>query len=207
MSIVVIGGNSRNIGKTSVVAGLIAALPEFRWTAIKITQYGHGVCSINGESCHCAVAEHPYAITEEKDKTGGTDTSRFLAAGAQRSIWVRTKQGNLAVAMPQLRRRIAAAGNVIIESNSLIRFLRPDLYISVLDENVRDFKTSAKEFLDRADAYLVHASPSRSRWDGFSPEVFRDKAVFAFAPPDYVPEELLEFARMRLGLAASSRRV
>lgn len=207
MSIVVIGGNSRNIGKTSVVAGLIAALPEFRWTAIKITQYGHGVCSINGETCHCAVDQHPYAITEEKDRSAGTDTSRFLAAGAQRSIWVRTKQGNLAVAMPQLRRRMAAAGNVIIESNSLIRFLRPDLYISVLDENVSDFKTSAKELLDRADAYLVHASQSRSKWAGFSPEVFRDKPVFAFAPPDYVPEELLEFVRMRLGLAAGSRRV
>ena len=49
MSIVVIGGHTRNIGKTSVVAGLIAALPHFHWTALKITQYGHGVCSANGE--------------------------------------------------------------------------------------------------------------------------------------------------------------
>jgi len=43
VSLVVVGGHSRNVGKTSVVAGLIAALQELDWTAVKITQYGHGV--------------------------------------------------------------------------------------------------------------------------------------------------------------------
>src|SRR5437762_11263954 len=88
MAILVIGGHSRNVGKTSVVAGLIAALPERAWTAVKITQYGHGVCSINGETCGCADAEHGWAITEDRDCSGATDTSRFLTAGAQRSLWV-----------------------------------------------------------------------------------------------------------------------
>src|SRR5512146_801370 len=70
MSIVVIGGHSRSVGKTSVVAGLIAALPERRWTAMKITQYGHGVCSVNGEDCGCAVDEHTWAVTPEQDRSG-----------------------------------------------------------------------------------------------------------------------------------------
>ena len=39
MAVIVVGGHSRSIGKTSVVAGLIARLPEFHWTAFKITQY------------------------------------------------------------------------------------------------------------------------------------------------------------------------
>ena len=46
MAIVVIGGHSRNVGKTSVVAGLITRLRELDWLAIKITQFGHGVCSV-----------------------------------------------------------------------------------------------------------------------------------------------------------------
>src|SRR6266436_1909073 len=37
MAIIVVGGHTRNIGKTSVVAGLIAALPEMHWTAFKVT--------------------------------------------------------------------------------------------------------------------------------------------------------------------------
>ena len=35
MSLIIIGGHSRSVGKTSVVAGLIAALREHRWTAAK----------------------------------------------------------------------------------------------------------------------------------------------------------------------------
>ena len=163
MAIVVIGGHSRNVGKTSVVAGLIAALPEYNWTAFKVTQYGHGVCSLNGEACHCATDDHSWAISEEKDRSGESDTSRFLAAGAVRSLWVRTEQGRLAEAMPTIRRRIAEAQNVILESNSILKFVRPDLYLTVLDPATPDFKRSAQEFLDRADAVILHA-PDEYKW-------------------------------------------
>jgi hypothetical protein len=137
MSLVVIGGHSRSVGKTSVVAGLISALPEFEWTAAKITQYGHGICSANGEACDCATGDHSWAFTEERDRTGESDTSRFLAAGAGRVFWVRTEQGRLAEAMPTLRDRLKSARNVIIESNSVMKFLRPDLYLTILDQEIR----------------------------------------------------------------------
>ena len=51
MKLVMVGGHARNVGKTSVVAGIIAGLREFNWTAAKITQFGHGVCSVNGKAC------------------------------------------------------------------------------------------------------------------------------------------------------------
>src|SRR5205823_12929213 len=144
MAIVVIGGHSRSVGKTSVVAGLISALPEFEWTALKITQYGHGVCSANGEACDCATSDHSWAISEEHDRSGESDTSRFLVAGAQRALWVRTEQGRLAEVMPAFRHRLEGARNVIIESNSVLKFLRPDLYLTVLDPLTADFKNSAR---------------------------------------------------------------
>src|SRR5205807_8048357 len=103
MAVVVIGGHSRSVGKTSLVAGLIAALPEFQWTAAKVTQFGHGFCSANGEPCDCATDAHEWAITEERDRSGISDSSRFLVAGATRALWVRTRQGMLAEAMPELR--------------------------------------------------------------------------------------------------------
>src|SRR3954451_168645 len=127
MSLIVIGGHSRSVGKTSVVAGLISALPERDWLAVKITQYGHGICSANGEPCDCVTDDHASAITEERDRSGETDTSRFLVAGAARSLWVRTRQGFLAEAMPRLRQQIASAENVIIESNSVMKFIRPNV--------------------------------------------------------------------------------
>src|ERR1700680_3391088 len=156
MAIIVIGGHSRSVGKTSVVAGLISALREYDWTAVKITQYGHGVCSANGATCDCATADHSWAINEDKDRGGESDTSRFLVAGAARSLWVRTEQGRLAEAMPALRKRLDRSHNAIVESNSVLKFLRPDLYLTVLDPGTEDFKTSAREFLDRAAAVILH---------------------------------------------------
>src|ERR1700751_842548 len=122
MALIVIGGHSRSVGKTSVVAGLIAALPEFRWSALKITQYGHGICSANGQACDCATNDHSWAISEERNRTGDSDTSLFLAAGPARVWWVRTEQGRLAEAMPMLREKLAGTENVIMESNSVLKF-------------------------------------------------------------------------------------
>ena len=201
MSTVVIGGHSRNLGKTSVVAGLIAALPEFQWTAVKITQFGHGVCSVHGESCDCATDEHTQAISEEKSRAGDSDTSRFLVAGAARSLWVRTKQGWLAEAMPDIRSRLAGAKNVIIESNSVMKFLQPDLYIPVLDFNTADFKDSAREFLDRADAVVLRTAKNTDAipaWKDVSLKLLQGKKTFAVTPPNYVTAELVEFVRQSL---------
>ena len=199
MALIVIGGHSRSVGKTSVVAGIIAALPEFHWTAAKITQYGHGICSANGEPCDCATDDHSWAITEERDRSGESDSSRFLLSGATRSLWVRTRQGMLAEAMPRLRKELASAENVILESNSVMRFLRPDLYITVLDASNADFKASAKEYLDRADAVVLHEHFGQAAWTSISLKPVQGKPVFRITPPPYVTPELIEFVRRRIG--------
>jgi len=200
MAIVVIGGHSRSVGKTSVVSGLIAALPQFHWTALKITQYGHGICSANGQSCDCACADHEWAISEERDRSGKSDTSRFLLAGAESSIWVRTEQGRLAEAMPSLETRIAGRQNVICESNSVLRFIRPDLYLTVLDPETRDFKASAREFLDFADALIVQETANQAtKWTNVCLRADTARPVFRIRPPRYVTPEIVEFVRSRLG--------
>jgi hypothetical protein len=194
VAIVVIGGHSRSVGKTSVVAGLISALREYDWTAVKITQYGHGVCSANGAPCDCATADHSWAITEEKDRGGESDTSRFLVAGAVRALWVRTEQGRLAEAMPALRQRLERSRHVIVESNSVLKFLRPDLYLTVLDPGTEDFKNSAREFLDRAGAVILHDAGA-SAWQSVSLKPVAGRPVFRIAPPPYVTPEIIEFVR------------
>jgi hypothetical protein len=209
MAIVVVGGHSRSVGKTSVVAGLIAALREFNWTALKITQFGHGICSADGKPCDCDTGDdHFRALSDEKDLSGESDSSRFLVAGAKRSLWVRTRQGRLGEAMPDIHRKIAGAENVIMESNSIIRFLQPDLYLTVLDADTEDFKDSAREFLDRADAVILHESEDRAKcqakWKTVSLDALAGKPIFKIQPPPYVTEEIAAFVRERL-LAAGSQ--
>jgi hypothetical protein len=197
MAIVVIGGHSRNVGKTSVVAGVIAKLPAYNWTALKLTQFGHGRCSLNGKPCQCETADHAWAITEEKDRSGKTDSSRFLVAGAKHSFWVRTAQGQLDKAIPAIQRRLDGAENAILESNSILKFIQPDVYISVLDPANEDFKSSAQQYLERADAIILHHDRSREpRWPGIS--LTMGRSVFVIDPPEYVSREVVEFVEQRL---------
>jgi hypothetical protein len=200
MPIVVIGGHSRSVGKTSVVAGLISALPDRHWTALKITQYGHSICSANGKTCECATDDHTFAVSEEKDRSGESDTSRFLVAGAVHSWWVRSQQGRLAEAMPRIRQILAGAENAIIESNSILRFLRPDLYLTVLDPQTADFKASAQTFLDRADAVLLHSIEhfTGPAWEHVSLKPVSDRPMFAIRPPSYLTAEIIEYVRKRI---------
>ena len=198
MALVVIGGHSRSVGKTSVIASLISALPEFEWTAVKITQYGHGICSANGEACDCATADHSWAISEEHDPSGESDTSRFLSAGAAPVFWVRTEQGRLAEALPALRKKLEHAQNVIIESNSILKFIRPDIYMTVLDPTTADFKTSAREFLDRADAVILHQAAAAPAWESVSLKPVAACPIFRIVPPNYVTPEIIGYVRCKL---------
>jgi hypothetical protein len=204
MSLIVIGGHTRSVGKTSVVAGLISALHEYHWTAMKITQHGHGICSANGEHCHCATDDHSFAISEEKDRSNKSDTSRFLVGGAEQVWWARTQQGRLAEAMPLIRKKLEGAQNVILESNSIMKFLRPDLYIPVLDPATEDFKSSAQQFLDLADAIILHESAvPQPLWESVSLKAVAGRPIFRIHPPPYVTPQIVDYVRAKLSALKS----
>lgn len=191
----VVGGHAKHVGKTSVVAGLIAAMPEMRWTAIKISVSGHAICSGADGRCDCVNANHTVAVTEQMKASAETDSGRFLLAGATRSFWLRTYAEHLDEAMPWIRSELERAENAVFESNSIVKFLRPDVYLSVVDPAVADFKDSAKMFLECADAVLV----PEGGWREGAPKIAEATVVLPMRPPVYVTQEVVEFVRKRLG--------
>lgn len=225
--VVVVGGHTRSIGKTQLVCDLIAAFPEARWIAGKITQYGHGVCAQNGQDCDCAPDEHICAIDWEKHPDSGTDSARFLAAGATRSFWLRTKQGFLAEGMPLLRSALRECsgdaseagkpGNLILESNTLMQFLKPSLYLVVLDFRKPDFKDSARLQMDHASAFIlrhpfdssavtsVAAVPSANEtpWPNVSHRLLQGKPRFLQREHEDIPEGLHELLHRVLATSVS----
>ena len=189
--LVIVGGHSRNIGKTSVVEGVIRALPKANWTAVKITQYGHNVCSTDGAACGCSSGnDHPYSLSEEQHP-GPSDSGRYLAAGAKRSFWLRTAKNELGHGIPALREIIAASENVILESNSAMQFFSPDLYLVVLDPAVADMKESTRRYFDRAHAFVItDRGDAALPWDGIPMRWLEGKPHFAARPPVYVSSEM-----------------
>jgi hypothetical protein len=197
--LVAVGGHSRNIGKTSVVAGLIRKLRDLRWTAVKITQYGNGVCAQDGGACGCEPAPgEPFALTEEY-QPGKSDSGRFLAAGAERSFWLRTPAGEPARAAGTIRKIVKQSANVIVESNSVVELVQPDVFLMVLDFSCEDFKPSSARFLDRADAFVViDRGINAPLWQDIARGIWDGKPQFLVKPPVYVTLAVADFVRSRL---------
>src|ERR1700680_36910 len=195
--LLVVGGHSRSVGKTSLVVDLIRAFPEAAWTAVKITQYGHGVCARHEGGCDCAPQENRFALDEERERGTRTDTSRFLAAGAARALWLRARQGRLAEALPLLRAEMARAGNFILESNTVLRFARPVLYLVVLDPACADFKPSAQQALDRADAFVLRSPLAGSPSPEVAPRLLEGKPLFLQPLGKALPDELRKFVQVQ----------
>jgi molybdopterin-guanine dinucleotide biosynthesis protein len=205
MTSVIIGGHSRNIGKTSIMAELVRRVRPPEWTAVKITQYGHGVCSLDGEPCSCDPGEHGFVLTEEHERKGGGDTRRFLQAGARRSLWLRVRQGQLHRALPALLRALRREDWVMIESNSILGQINPALYLFALDPSQNDFKASALKYLERADAFVQIGPPRQEHsWPGVNKDLFGSKPAFHLARPDELTDELVQFVRQRLGLGGDA---
>jgi hypothetical protein len=224
--LIVVGGHTRTIGKTQLVCDIISAFPEVRWIAGKITQYGHGVCAQNGRDCDCAPDEHICAIHWEESATTGTDSSRFLAAGALRSFWLRTKQGFLAEGLPILREALkeisaeerleanTGAGPapaptaiskplaVVVESNSLMQFVKPTLFFSVLAPALEDFKDSARAAIDRASALVIRGrgltAGGEPLWTTIPAKLLREKPSVNPAEGEPLPEALRVLVRRAL---------
>jgi hypothetical protein len=201
MKLIVIGGHTRNIGKTALAAAVIRELRFLNWTAVKITQYGHSVCSHDGQPCQCAPSRHAFVLTEEQDSRGRADTCRLLGAGAKRSLWLRVREGQLSDAVPVLERALSGDEYVLIESNSILAFLQPLLYLALLDSTKQDFKTSTRKFLHIADAFILAGSrPSLDVWPGVESQSLLRKPQFSWTAGDNFNPDLLHFVRSRLGL-------
>jgi hypothetical protein len=225
----VVGGHTRSIGKTQLVCDIIQAFPRTEWIAGKITQYGHGVCATNGENCDCAPTEHVCALDWETRADTGTDTARFLKAGARRAFWLRTKQGYLAEGLPLLRDALATVANetasrlkaatrenltdytaddcaVIVESNSVMQFVRPSLYFAVVNPLKDDFKESAQVALDRAQALVLRGetAPDDSPaplWMRLPAQLMREKPSVVQREGEPLPIPLWELVHRMLEAA------
>ena len=75
---------------------------------------------------------------------------------------------------------------LIIESNSLMQFVKPSLFFAVIDPAKEDFKDSARAALDRADALVVRGDAPQA---GREPAWIRLPAKLLPEKPSVSPRE------------------
>ena len=178
MAIVVVGGSGKDVGKTALVCAVIAALPEFEWTAVKIT----------GHDYQPDGSAEPGPVVFEENRAGETtDTGRYLASGARRALLV--TRGSAEAPMKEIRRAIGEDRNVIFESNWIVDALKPDVCLALIGHGVE--KASFLRLLRVADAAV-----SVGRFGEDVPEGVRK---FRLESVEQLPAEMLEWLRERVG--------
>jgi hypothetical protein len=193
----VVGGQCRKVGKTALVVDLISALRGFEWTAVKITPYSDSGCPVNGPGCGCPPDEHTFVIREEANPGAG-DTGRFLAAGARRALWAQTKTGQFKNVLAPLVTALGDDHHVMIESNAIVEFWRPDLLLMVLDPANPDFKDSAGSLLELADAFVFRSPFAEARSPSPLATKLREKPQFVQPLGRPLPKGVQDLARQLL---------
>jgi hypothetical protein len=136
--ILIVGGNARGVGKTTLVCHLIAALPERQWVAVKISGHPHGASSTLP-----VVPASPRA------------TDLFAQAGAAETHLLRDTPDH----RTQLGELAASGRHLIIESNRAVEWVRFDQYLFVLDEHAANPKPRERWHLARATWVLPPRQP------------------------------------------------
>ena len=201
MATIVVGGSGKGVGKTTLICGLIAALPEFRWTAVKITSHDHGQPGRILEYTRQGAEDTSQGAEDARQDAGaaqGTDTARYLAAGAERALLVSALPHEFGETVGELIRAEGPQAHLIFESNRILAFLKPDVCLLLHGCMERaSWKPSFNLVARQADAMvecceadlmLKHSAISRP--------------VFQLAALDKISPEMLGWLRMRLSAVA-----
>ncbi|MCC7243720.1 MAG: hypothetical protein IT180_17495 [Acidobacteria bacterium] len=144
-SLIVVGGHSRGVGKTSVVEHILRSRPEDEtWAAVKVSAHRHAPASGAGPLVEETLRPSPL-----------TQSGRYLASGARRAFLCRTPDADLPETAAFVRGLLAEGTHVIVESNRLASFVEPDVLLFVVSPSVFDWKPSSGPCLARADALVT----------------------------------------------------
>lgn len=183
MAVIVVGGGGRGAGKTALVCGLMRAVPEIHWTAVKITTHEYGKAT---------------PVWEETTPGQETDTARYLAAGARRALLltadenaVGQDQNRLGQIVERILRECPASGGLIFESNSVLGRVRPDICLCASTSPWARVKASYQLLLEHADAMVELA--------GHDHIIEAEKITFRLASMERVSPVMVDWLRERLG--------
>lgn len=140
--IIGVGGAYSGAGKTTFASLILRRLKG--WGAIKYTK----------TEIYCSVTDDVTVISEE-----GKDTSRLLNSGAEKVLWVKSPYENLAEILPVAVDKLSSKEGIVVEGNSAIEVLNPDIVIFLTGSEGDKTKKSAEKILRMADIIVYDKRP------------------------------------------------
>ncbi len=128
--LILIAGSGRNAGKTGLCCRIISALAKTNSVAaLKISNHLFSENSFHGHHTNTT------PIFKETDTKGNKDSMRFLQADATDSWFLQTKDESLLSVFQQVLPDIGQDQLLVCESNALIRWVQPGLFIGIVKKN------------------------------------------------------------------------
>jgi molybdopterin-guanine dinucleotide biosynthesis protein len=141
-TIIGIGGAYSGIGKTTLASLILQRLEG--WGAIKYTKTG----------LYCSLVDDIETLSEK-----GKDTKIFLDSGAEKVMWVQSSYDNLPESLNMAVESLSYLKGIIIEGNSAIEVLKPDVVIFISGAGEGEFKKGAEKILKMADIVILDKKP------------------------------------------------
>jgi len=138
--IVGIGGGYSGAGKTSVVSLILRSFKG--WGAIKYTK----------TSLYSSIVDDLAVISEE-----GKDTRKFIDAGAEKVLWVKSPYSELSEVLPVAIGMLSHLEGIVMEGNSAIEIVKPDIVIFACGTG-EGMKDGAKKILRMADIVISQSN-------------------------------------------------
>ena len=135
--IVGIGGAYSGAGKTTIASSILKKFKN--WGAIKYTK----------TSLYCSVIDDREVLSQE-----GKDTRRLLDSGADRVLWVRSPSSELGEILSTAVEMLSDLKVILIEGNSAVEVLKPDIVIFMSGAEKERFKIGADKILEMADIVI-----------------------------------------------------
>ncbi len=147
---VMIGGNSRNSGKTTMACCIISKLaPTQEVIGLKVTSIRPGEEGFHGT--HLEELNDDFSILEELNADSHKDTSKMLRAGAAHVYYIRVAETHIEKALIHFMSRYIKKQIVICESRSLREFVNPGLFLVMIRIPAIGKAKDISKFLGKAD--------------------------------------------------------
>ena len=130
-NLIIVAGDGRNSGKTSMCRRIIRESGATGISAIKISPHFHDP----GEGLVQISENEEFALYEETNSKTGKDSSEMLRAGAEKVYYIQVTDGSTASAFRKVLSYIPSGNPIICESPSLIRHFEPGVFIIMVSED------------------------------------------------------------------------
>lgn len=157
--LLLVGGNSRYIGKTTLACEIIDKFSKMvPVVALKVTSIYPGDAIYHG---HEITGVKEFEIIRESDLTSPKDTAKMLRKGAVSSYYLQSPDALVENAWHAFEQAIHQCHFIVCESRSLRRFVEPGLFIYLKNSRIRNEKPYSSWLEEQADLVLQDPVPEQ----------------------------------------------